>query len=304
MTHTEPQASPPVAYIARTRDYYEGLGFEWPYEWAHFSDVPFTPLRKPLRDATIAIVTTAAPFQPDAGPQGPGSPYNAKAKFFSVYEMPVTPPPDLRNAHVGIDRDNITVHDLQSFVPISALAALDERGEIGALAPRLFGFPTNRSKRVTREVNCPDLVSRCDASNIDAAVLVPNCPVCHQSTALAARALEAQGIATVIIGSAKDVIEHVGVPRFIFNDFPLGNAAGPPHATDVQHDIARRAVRLLETAPAPRTTHTTPHTWPGKPDWKRDYFRIDHLSPADLAARRAAFDQAKRETPPKPQVRC
>ncbi|MEL7543909.1 MAG: glycine/sarcosine/betaine reductase selenoprotein B family protein [Pseudomonadota bacterium] len=301
MTDRETETSDPVAYIQRTRAYYEALGFERAYEWAHFADVPFAPLRKPLAETTVAIVTTAAPYQPDAGPQGPGAPYNARAKFFSVYERPVAPSPDLRNAHVGIDRDNITVHDMQSYVPINALAALATRGVIGSLAPTLYGLPTNRSKRVTLDVNCPDLTERCVAANIDAAILVPNCPVCHQSTALAARALEAKGIATVIIGCARDIIEHVGVPRFLFNDFPLGSAAGPPNAPDVQRDIAARAVQLLERASAPRTTQTTPHIWPGKPDWKRDYFRIDHLSAADLAARRAAFDQAKQDTPPKPR---
>ena len=38
-----------------------------------------TPLRE---EARIAIVTTAAPFQPDKGDQGPGAPYNGKSKFF------------------------------------------------------------------------------------------------------------------------------------------------------------------------------------------------------------------------------
>ena len=64
---------------------------------------------------------------------------------------------------------------------------------------------------------------------VDAAVLVPNCPVCHQTVSLVARHLEANGISTVVMGCAKDIVEHAAVPRFLFSDFPLGNSAGKPH---------------------------------------------------------------------------
>jgi hypothetical protein len=69
----------PIRYIERTRDYYAALGYP-PYEWAHYSDVPFQPLRKPLSECRVALITTAAPFMPDKGDQGPGAPYNAGAK--------------------------------------------------------------------------------------------------------------------------------------------------------------------------------------------------------------------------------
>ena len=59
---------------------------------------------------------------------------------------------------------------------------------------------------------------------VDVAVLVANCPICHQSISLHARYLEAHGIPTVVMGCAKDIVEHCGVPRFLFSDFPLGNA--------------------------------------------------------------------------------
>ena len=80
---------------------------------------------------------------------------------------------------------------------------------------------------MTLEIDCPEIVARCKADGVDAAILVANCPVCHQSVSLAARALEAAGIATVVMGCAKDIVEHVGVPRLLFSDFPLGNRGGP-----------------------------------------------------------------------------
>ena len=74
----------PIPYMQRTRDYYQAIGFA-PYRWAHFADVPFTPLAKPLAQSRVALITTAAPFQPGVGDQGPGAKYNAAAKFYKVY---------------------------------------------------------------------------------------------------------------------------------------------------------------------------------------------------------------------------
>ncbi|MFL5420639.1 MAG: hypothetical protein ACJ79Y_07705, partial [Myxococcales bacterium] len=95
-------------------------------------------------------------------------------------------------------------------------------GRIGSVAPRIHGAPTNRSHRVTLEVDCPEIVARCESDGVDAAILVPNCPVCHQTVSLAARALEESGIATVVMGCAKDIVEHAGVPRFCSLTFRWG----------------------------------------------------------------------------------
>jgi len=74
----------PIPYLERIRTYYEALGYGAPYQWAHYVDVPFHPLRKPLAQSHVAIITTAAPYQPDKGDQGPRAPYNAAAKFYTV----------------------------------------------------------------------------------------------------------------------------------------------------------------------------------------------------------------------------
>ena len=75
----------PIPYMQRIRDYYQGLGYGAPYLWAHYAEVPFRPLEKPLAECRVALITTAAPYQPGKGDQGPGAPYNAAAKFYSVY---------------------------------------------------------------------------------------------------------------------------------------------------------------------------------------------------------------------------
>jgi D-proline reductase (dithiol) PrdB len=117
--------------------------------------------------------------------------------------------------------------------------------------------------------------------------------VCHQTVSLAARALEADGIPTVIMGCAKDIVEHCGVPRFLFSDFPLGNSAGRPFDAESQARTLELALRLLESAPAARTTVQSPLRWGPDGAWKRDYLDLTKLSPDAIAERRKEFDEVK-----------
>jgi len=162
----------PIPYIQRTRDYYQLLGFA-PYRWAHFADVPFVPLGTPLDRARVALITTAAPFQPGVGDQGPGAPYNAAAKFYQVYSISTESEPDLRISHIGYDRLHTHAKDINSYFPLARLKAATSAGRIGALTPRVQGAPTNRSQRVTVETDAPELLRRVREDGADAVVLVP-----------------------------------------------------------------------------------------------------------------------------------
>ncbi len=283
----------PIPYLERIRTYYLALGYDNPYRWAQYSEVPFTPLKKPLSESRIALITTAAPYQPGKGDQGPGAPYNSAAKFYRAYSLSIEGEPDVRISHVGIDRTHTTAEDMNTWFPLAQLKRLAAEGRIGAVAPRFHGAPTNRSQRTTIEQDCPDLLQRVREDGADAAVLVANCPVCHQTVALVARHLEANGIPTVVMGCAKDIVERVGVPRFLFSDFPLGNAAGRPKDPESQAFTIELALKVLESAPAPRTTVQSPLRWSDNPDWKLDYSNVDRLSPEELERRRREFDANK-----------
>ena len=110
---------------------------------------------------------------------------------------------------------------------------------------------------------------------------------------LAARHLEENGIPTIVMGCAKDIVEYAGVPRFLFSDFPLGNPTGKPHDIVSQDFTLDLALKVLETAPAPRTTVQSPLRWSDDASWKLDFSNIDRLSPEELARRRAEFDRQK-----------
>lgn len=287
-----PEWDQPIRYIDRTHRWYDVLGYGNPYRYAQFAAVPFTRLRHPLSQCRVALLSTAAPYQPDKGDQSVRSPYNAAAKFYKPYTGDTSTDHDVRNAHVAIDR----VHagdDVNAWFPLPALRRAASAGRIGELAPRFVGVPTNRSQRHTMEVDCAEVLAILRTDAVDAAVLVPNCPVCHQTMSLTARHLEANGIATVIMGAAKDIVELCGVPRFVFSDFPLGNAAGRPFDPPSCDTTLGLALNLLEAAPAPRTTVQNPLRWQGPAEWRLDYLNADRLSPEEIASRRAENDRIK-----------
>ena len=169
-------AGPPIPYMQRTRAYYLALGYDNPYRWAHHRDVPFAALRKPLGDSTVALVTTAAPYRPELGDQGPGAAYNGAAKFFEVYSAPADADaaPDVRISHVSYDRTHTTAKDPGTWFPLDRLREAASAGRIGRIAPRFHGLPTNRSQRTTLDQDCPALLRRVHEDEADAAILVAN----------------------------------------------------------------------------------------------------------------------------------
>lgn len=166
-------------------------------------------------------------------------------------------------------------------------------GRLRMVSPNFYGLPTNRSQRHTLEIDAPIILEMLRADNVDIVVLVPNCPICHQSQSLLARHLEGAGIPTVVMGAAKDIVEYCGVPRFLFSDFPLGNAAAIPNNPSSQDLNFELALRILESAPAPRTTVQSPLVWSRDPTWKLDYSNLATLSSEEIMRLRDEAEAAR-----------
>lgn len=110
---------------------------------------------------------------------------------------------------------------------------------------------------------------------------------------LIARHLEENGIPTVVMGCAKDIVEHCGVPRFLFSDFPLGNSVGKPNDPQSQADTLELAFKVLESAVGPRTTVQSPQRWSDDLEWKLDFQNIERMPEEEIKRRRAEFDMVK-----------
>ncbi len=154
-----------VSYIDKSRDYYLALGYANPYRWAHFEDVPFTPLARPLSEAVVTLITTAMPE--------PESSADTQA-LRAVFSMPSdTPPQRLSTLGLFWDREATHTDDLDSYFPIHRLKELAHQGRIGRLAARLHGVPTEYSQRRTLEHDAPEILRRCREDGADTALLVP-----------------------------------------------------------------------------------------------------------------------------------
>ena len=102
---------------------------------------------------------------------------------------------------------------------------------------------------------------------------------------LVARHLESEGISTVVIGSARDIVEECGVPRFLFVDFPLGNPCGKPWDVPMQQALISDAFDLLDKSWKPRTTIQSPFIWTADENdlWRTHYMYVDDSNRKALA---------------------
>lgn len=152
-----------IRYIERTRDYYRALGYAKDYVWAHYDDVPFAPLPKPLSELRIGLVTTANPLDRS----------NQDAKGIRrVWSGSVEPAPKgLDTDNLAWDRESTHTEDRESYLPITAVQALVRDGKVGSLAARFHGVPTEYSQRKTLEVDAPNIHARLLEDGAEAALL-------------------------------------------------------------------------------------------------------------------------------------
>ena len=151
-----------IGYMERTRRYYEAQGFEKAYAWAHFDDVPFTPLDKPVSESTLVLITTMALYDRDASDVrhvASGSTRETPARLFGD--------------DLSWDRTATHLEDRESYLPIHALHQLVSEGRIGKLAERFHCAPTEYSQRRTRQADAPEILTRCREDGADIALLVP-----------------------------------------------------------------------------------------------------------------------------------
>lgn len=117
--------------------------------------------------------------------------------------------------------------------------------------------------------------------------------MCHQSVSLIARHFEENGIPTVIMGCARDIVEHAGVPRFWWSDFPLGHSGGKPFDTESQMQTLLGALALYGSATGPRTTQVSPQIWADDDAWKADFMDVSKLDEAAIAKLRASHEAVR-----------
>jgi len=154
-----------VSYMDRSREYYAAQGYARPYAWAHFDDVPFTPLKKPLSACRVGLVTTAG------RPRTAGAIEMLFAKRELYADPSDPPPPRLYTDDLSWDKKATHTEDLDSYLPVNRLAEFAAAGRIGAASPRFYGVPTDYSQRNTVERAAPQILQWCREDKLDAVLL-------------------------------------------------------------------------------------------------------------------------------------
>jgi len=213
------------------------------YTWVKNRRAPFTPARRALPMLNLALISSAGAYIDGTAPfdtsSADGDP--------SFREIPIeVEPVDFRFAIRGFDGTAMQ-QDLNAQIPIDRLLEFEKNGIIGQLNPVFWSFCgyIPDAERVVHEL-APSLVERAQRYEVQAALLVPASPLCHQSIGLVARALEIAGIPTMMLAVLKDVVENVRPPRVALYDGEIGSVAGKPGWPEHQRRILDEALRLIE----------------------------------------------------------
>ncbi len=161
-----------VRYIDRTRDDYLRQGYEKPYAWAHFDEVPFTPLAKPLKACRVGLLGTsevAVRFDPETE----ANPIDEE-DFRGVYAIPgATPTEKLYSRTLSFDRNATHLEDVNAFYPVDRLREAVADGRVGAMPDRFYGAYNNYSQRKVLTQEAPKALAFAREDKLDAAILVP-----------------------------------------------------------------------------------------------------------------------------------
>jgi D-proline reductase (dithiol) PrdB len=161
-----------VRYMEKTREYYLAEGYNNPYQWAHFEDIPFAPLTKPLSQCRLGLVTTSDIMV--VSESGQRERFDVETLIGNVYSIPSDIAVERlysRNEHY--DRYETNLNDVNSYCPLSRLREFAAEGRIGSFASRFHGVYTSYSKRLTIERDAPEVLRRCREDGVDAVVLTP-----------------------------------------------------------------------------------------------------------------------------------
>ena len=138
-----------------------------PYKWAYHQEVPFTPMKKPLSQSRLGVLTTAF-FAEGKEPEGLP---NFKNK--QPYAAPIDPIPDaLYTKDVFWDRDATNMDALGSYLPLKILKSLKEQGTLGSLSKRFYGIPTDYSQRRSLS-DAMEILKWVREDRVEAMLLVP-----------------------------------------------------------------------------------------------------------------------------------
>lgn len=219
--------------------------------------IPYALNRKPLKAMSIAIVTTAGVHVKRQHP---------------FYDNKADPDTSFRIIPGNVDSGQLTVthfapvyeydtqapkQDINTVFPLDRLKTLADEQFIGGVAATHYSFMGYmlRFHKLMQET-MPSFITHLSHSNPDAVVLTAGCPYSHRTVVVLQRAIEAQGIPTVLITVDPDNSRNYRPPRAIHPvGLSPGHSVGYPYNVRQQLHIVRSALLRLVTTQEPGTIH-------------------------------------------------
>lgn len=228
------------------------------FDWLPCTFTPWAHPKKPVSRSRVALITTGGVYLKYQDPFAAGQPWGDP----TFRELPnVVEAEDLRLAHEHYDRSYAEA-DVNVVFPMERMRELARQGAIGELAPLAYsfhGYVTRPAFLLADAV--PNVVERLVRAQVDVALVCAVSPVCHQTAALIARAVEAAGIATVTLGVLPEVWDHVRPPRAVWCQHPVGATLGEPGNAGKQQQVLRDALAAVEEMVDRGEMRALPYRW-------------------------------------------
>ncbi|MDI6879823.1 MAG: glycine/sarcosine/betaine reductase selenoprotein B family protein [Desulfitobacteriaceae bacterium] len=159
----------PLNYISNLDAKYQAKGFP-PYKWLKFSASPFTPLRKPLSQSRLALISSAGIFREDQEPFDPWAINDLSFRLIPVE----TAYKKLRLAHNYFDHRN-ALKDLNCVFPVERLKELADQGLIEDLTPHAITLGMGRlfKRTALQTETVPKIINVLQEQKADIVLLVP-----------------------------------------------------------------------------------------------------------------------------------
>ncbi len=218
------------------------------YPFVENARAPFTPLRRSLSMLNLALISSAGAYIDGTDPFD----INAPDGDCTFREIPSEiDPSDLIFSARGYDPAFVQ-QDVNVELPLARLFEFESNRVIGQLNSAFWsfcGFIPNAARLV--EETLPKLVDRVKHYEVQAALLIPASGLCHQSVALAARAIEQAGIPTMMLSVERKVIEQLHPPRAGFYRGQFGSVVGQANWPEHQRRVLDEALRWIEPLDQP-----------------------------------------------------
>ena len=211
---------------------------------------PFTPAHRSLPMMNLALISSAGAYIDGTDPFDTQS-VDGDCTFREIPSE--IDPADLRWSARGYD-PALVQQDVNVQIPLARLSEFAANRVIGQLNSAFWsfsGFIPDAGRLV--DVMLPQLIERLRRYEVQAALLIPASRLCHQSVALAARAIESAGIPTMMLSVEREITENVRPPRAGFYKGKIGSVAGEVNWAEHQRRVLDEALRWIEAMDQPGT---------------------------------------------------